>query len=134
MTWSVMPDFKEVNHNPRAVLNGDTTRNILEITATPGQTVRFSAAGTSDPDGHAVATRWWIYEEAGTFWDTKARRFPAGVKLAADKGMTTSLLAPQVEQPATIHVILEVRDSGSPNLWAYRRAVVSIRPAGAAPR
>jgi hypothetical protein len=30
-----------------------------------------------------------------------------------------------------MHVILEVRDNGTPNLWAYRRAVVKIEPGAA---
>jgi hypothetical protein len=37
-------------------------------------------------------------------------------------------MPPKVKRPETLHIILEVRDSGSPNLWAYRRAVVTIRP------
>lgn len=40
---------------------------------------------------------------------------------------TTSLLVPPVRNPGTIHIILEVRDSGTPKLWAYRRAMVKIK-------
>ena len=35
---------------------------------------------------------------------------------------------PPSARAATVHVILEVRDNGTPNLWAYRRAVVTIEP------
>ncbi len=128
MDWCVADDYKKANHNPIAVLNSDRTRNVLAIPARPGETIRLSADGTTDPDGNAVETRWWIYEEAGTLWDPKTRRFPAGVRLSADQGLTTSLTAPRVEKPETIHIILEVRDNGSPKLWAYRRAVVTIIP------
>ncbi len=134
MTWSVTAEYKEANHNPVVALNGDTTQNVLEIPARPGETVGLSAAGTRDPDGHATAVRWWIYPEAGSFWEPKTRRFPAEVKLTAETGNATSLIAPQVEQPATIHVILEVRDNGTPNLWAYRRAIVRLLPADSGPR
>ena len=72
--------------------------------------------------------RWWIYEEAGTLWDRRTRRFPEGVSLSATNGLATSLLLPQVAKPETVHIILEVRDKGVPNLWAYRRAVVTILP------
>lgn len=136
MDWCVADDFKKANHNPIAVLNGDQTRNVLEITAKPGEIVKLSAEGTRDPDGHAIEPSWWIYQEASTLRDPKARRFPDGVQLSAATGLTTSLSVPTppaagnppAVKPATIHVILEVRDSGSPRLWAYRRAVVKIAP------
>ena len=35
---------------------------------------------------------------------------------------------PPIARPATVHVILETRDNGTPKLWAYRRAVVKIEP------
>ena len=37
-------------------------------------------------------------------------------------------VAPAVDQPQTIHVILEVSDDGSPSLTSLRRAVVTIEP------
>lgn len=128
MDWCVADDFKKANHNPVPVLNGDKTRNVVEITAQAGETVTLSAEGTGDPDGHAVETRWWIYEEAGSLVDPRTRRLPASVKLSADHGATTSLVVPTLPKPATVHVILEARDNGTPNLWAYRRAVVKIEP------
>jgi hypothetical protein len=136
MDWCVAVEFKQANHNPVPVLNGDKTKNVVEITAQAGETVKLSAEGTGDPDGNTVETRWWIYEEAGSLADPKTRRLPANVKLAADKGATTSFVVPELPKtgnppialPATVHVILETRDNGTPNLWAYRRAVVKIEP------
>jgi hypothetical protein len=136
MDWCVAEEFKQANHNPVPVLNGDKTKNVVEITAQAGETVKLSAEGTSDPDGNTIETRWWIYEEAGSLADPKTRRLPANVKLAADKGATTSLVVPAlpktgnppIARPATVHVILETRDNGTPRLWAYRRAVVKIEP------
>ena len=120
MDWCVTGDFKQANHNPVAVLNGDKTKNVLEITGKPGETVSLSAAGTSDPDGNAVDPRWWIYREAGSL--------KSEVKLSAATGPLTSVVLPQVQQPATLHIILEVRDDGTPVLRAYRRAVITIQP------
>jgi hypothetical protein len=128
MDWCVADDFKKANHNPAAVLNGDRTKNVVDVTARPGETVRLSAEGTTDQDGNAVETRWWIYEEAGTLRDPRTGRLPEGVKLSAAAGASTSLTLPQVTEPATVHVILEVRDDGTPRLWAYRRVVVTVRP------
>jgi hypothetical protein len=127
LDWCVTNEFKQANHNPVGVLNGDRSSSIVELTARPGDTVRLSAEGTSDPDGDAFETRWWIYPEAGSLRDAKGRSFPADVTLTAATGATTSLVTPNVGQPAAIHVILEVRDRGTPPLWASRRAVVRLQ-------
>jgi hypothetical protein len=37
-------------------------------------------------------------------------------------------VAPSVEGPETVHVILQLEDQGEPSLFAYRRAIVTIRP------
>ena len=128
MDWCVADDFKKANHNPVAVLNGDKTKGVIYVNARSGETVRLSAEGTSDPDGNELVPRWWIYPEAGTIMHWKTRRLPEGVALSSDQGLTTSLLAPKVQKTETLHVIFEVHDTGTPKLWAYRRAVVKIEP------
>lgn len=128
MDWCVTGDFKQANHNPIAVLNGDPTKRVLEISAKSGETIQLSAVGTHDPDGDAVQLRWWIYPEASSLRDVKGRAFPPEVTLKEAQGPITSLVTPQVSRPETIHVILEVEDRGTPNLSAYRRAVVKVKP------
>jgi hypothetical protein len=120
MDWCVADDFKKANHNPVAVLNGDTTKHVLELTAKPGETVTFSSAGSKDPDGDTFRASWFVYREAGTF--------NGEVKLSAATGEQTSLVAPKVKQPATVHLILQLEDSGTPSLFAYRRAIITIKP------
>ena len=126
MDWCVADDFTQANHNPVAVLNGDRTQRVLQLTAKPGETVTLSAEGTSDPDGDALELRWWIYPEAGTLPTSAEGKSP--VTLSAEQGSRTSLVAPKVGKSETLHVILEVRDAGTPPLWAYRRAVITIQP------
>ena len=128
MDWCVAEAFGQANHNPVVVLNGDTSKRVLEIPAKAGATITLSAEGTRDPDGHAFEARWWIYPEASSLRDAKGRRFPEGVALSARRGLGTSLVAPDVKKPETIHVILEVEDRGTPSLFAYRRAVVTVQP------
>jgi hypothetical protein len=120
MNWCVASEFAKANHPPVAVLNGDRTRQILELSAKSGDTVKLSAAGSSDPDGQPLAMTWQFYREAGTF--------SGEVKLSAETGETTSFIAPEVKQPETLHVILRVQDSGTPSLCGYRRAVVRVAP------
>jgi len=128
MDWCVAEAFGQANHNPVVVLNGDTSKRVLEIPAKAGATITLSAEGTRDPDGHAFEARWWIYPEASSLREAKGRRFPEGVALSARRGLGTSLVAPDVKKPETIHVILEVEDRGTPSLFAYRRAVVTVQP------
>ncbi len=128
MDWCVADEFKKANHNPMAVLNGDATRRVLEIAAKPGDAVTLSAQGTRDPDDDAFEVRWWIYPETSSLRDAKGQDFPKEVALTANNGLTTTLVAPAVKKPATIHVILEVQDRGTPALVAYRRAVIGVRP------
>lgn len=117
MDWCVQP-YEKANHNPVAVLNGDKTKDVLYVQARPGEPVRLSAAGSSDPDGHRLRIRWWIYPEAGTFRG-KAR-------LTREEGLETALEWEPGAKPGTVHVILEITDDGSPELASYRRAVASI--------
>jgi hypothetical protein len=125
MDWCVADEFKKANHNPVALINGDTGKRVRTIAAKPGETVKLSSAGSKDPDGNSVATNWFVYPEAGTM-----RR---EVMLSETSGETTSLVVPELNrrgQPGTptIHVILTVRDNGTPNLVAYRRAIIEVRP------
>jgi hypothetical protein len=57
----------------------------------------------------------------------------ASVSLTEANTARCHLVAPLVQKPETLHIILEVRDGGSPNLVAYRRAILTIRPADAQP-
>lgn len=56
MIWSVTDSYEEANHHPRAVLNNDTTAEILDITAKPGETVPLTAEGSFDPDSTVLNT------------------------------------------------------------------------------
>ena len=62
------------------------------------------AAGTSDPDGDKLACRWFVCPEAGTC--------KSSVKIEGSTSQEASLIAPQVEKPEDLHIILEVRDDG----------------------
>lgn len=117
MDWCVK-SRAEANHNPTVVINGVPGREVVQLRAKAGETVRLSAAGTSDPDGNTVSYRWFHYREAGTH--------DAAVTLTDANGASAQFTLPSAKKPGTIHVILEVRDDGSPAMFAYRRVIVNV--------
>lgn len=124
MDWCVATEYKTANHNPKTVLNGDSSREILHLRAKSGEAVNLSAKGSNDPDEDGLSYSWFVYREAGTF---------AGeATLSQSTGESTSLRIPPAgakpQQGSTVHVILTVRDNGSPPLFAYRRAIITVEP------
>lgn len=120
MDWCVAERFGDANHNPVAVLNGLPGKEIVEIEAKPGDTVRLTAEGSADPDGDGFEIRWIHYPEAGTF------RNP--VEWREDGPASIQVEVPETNHPATVHFIQQLRDNGEPALYAYRRAIIQINP------
>jgi hypothetical protein len=121
LDWCVRPP-REANHPPAAVVNGRDGKAILHLTAAPGATVALSAAGSHDPDDQTLAYEWLIYPEAGTYRGT--------VELTDPARPQTRLRIPEDGTGKTIHVILAVRDQGTPPLVSYRRVVVRCVESG----
>src|SRR6185436_19160338 len=61
MAWSVTPTYAAANHEPHVTLRGSS-----RIDARRGATVRLQAV-TSDPDGNAVAVKWWRWKDVDTY-------------------------------------------------------------------
>jgi cellulose-binding protein len=113
MMWSVTPTYAGANHEPHVTLRGSS-----RIDARRGATVRLQAV-TSDPDGNAVAVKWWRWKDVDTY--------PGDVRLS-----DTASLAVSVQVPAdaiagqTIQLVVEATDNGTPSLTRYKRVVVSV--------
>jgi hypothetical protein len=117
LNWCVRSP-QQANHAPQVVVNGAGRKEILRITARPGQKVSFDAGSSRDPDGDALAYEWFVYAEAGTY---------RGQAAMADASSAAAVLpVPEDAGGETIHVVLAVRDSGTPPLAAYRRVVVQV--------
>ena len=117
MVWCVKP-ARSANHPPLAVLNRDKGVGAMELKARPGETVKLTAAGSSDPDGDRLSFHWFVYQEAGTY----ARN----VSLSDATAEATALTVPADAVGKTVHVVLEVTDDGEPALTRYRRAVIRV--------
>ena len=120
MNWSTNSSFSGANHNPAAVLNGDTTEQVLQISAAPGSSVVLNAVGSSDPDGDALTYSWSFYSQPSSY--------TGSVNIQNSTSPTATVAIPADATNKTIHVILQLNDNGTPNLYAYRRAVITMAP------
>ncbi len=115
MDWCVK-NYSQVNHSPVVVLNGDKTTKVIYTNAQAGKSIKPSAKESYDPDEDKLTYVWWVYPEAGTYQgEVTIKR--------ADSGNAV-IEVPEDAAGKTIHVILTVRDDGSPQLTRYRRLVI----------
>lgn len=121
MDWCVK-EPSEANHPPVARL-----AHPAAIDVRYGDSVTLSAEGSSDPDGDALAYRWFIYREAGSYMGTPELEGPdqRDVKITIPKVAWRE--GQRSHDPKTLHVILEVTDRGEPALTRYRRTILTIR-------
>lgn len=117
MDWSATNVYSAANHHPVAIVN-NTTNDILQITAPAGTAVALSAAGSYDPDNNGLVYSWFYYKEPGSYTGT--------VTLQNSATATPTVLLPSAAAGKTLHVILELHDTGSPNLYAYRRVIFNV--------
>jgi hypothetical protein len=116
LDWCVQPPAA-ANHPPRPQVAGTLARTVVA-----GDTVELDATSSSDPDGHTLAYEWLYYAEPGSY------RGPLSIE--GHDRPRASLVAPPVDRPQTLHVVLRVSDSGVPRLARYRRLVLTVAPRG----
>ncbi|WP_111671961.1 DUF1593 domain-containing protein [Algoriphagus litoralis] len=117
MDWNVADSYEKANHNPIVVLNGNEGKAWASAAVKEGEEVVLSAKGSKDPDGDQIQVKWWVYREAGSF--------TGNLELFNPYGEEVKFQMPKLGEGQSLHVILEVRDSGSPNLTSYRRVVLT---------
>jgi len=118
MDWSITNDYTGANHHPYAVLNGDTTRQVLETTVPPESTVNLGGEESSDPDDHSLNYRWLYYRDASTY--------KGSVSILNSRTAVSTVNVPSDANGKDIHIIMELRDSGEPSLYAYRRMIIHV--------
>lgn len=110
--WCVLP-YTKANHAPVASL-----QHASSLKAKPGSTVQLIGSAT-DPDGNAMTYSWWQYFEVDTY--------PGKVTVKEPNKRKTSFMIPaDAKTGETIHLILEVRDSGVPAITRYQRVIITM--------
>lgn len=117
MDWNIADDFAKANHNPVLALNGNTGKAVATTKVKAGEKVSLSAKSSSDPDGNNLKYHWFAYREAGGFNGT--------FELKHQEVVEISFTMPELKKDQLLHIILEVKDSGSPALFSYRRVILS---------
>lgn len=111
--WSVTPKYADANHEPVVGVRGST-----HLTARPGESVRLEAS-VADPDGDAVAVRWWRWKDVDSY--------PGEVRIASPTPLSATFQVPaDARSGQTIQLVLEGTDDGAPALTRYRRVVVTV--------
>jgi hypothetical protein len=122
MDWTVRP-YAEANHPPLPKLAHSS-----RLAAKPGEVVRLSAEGSSDPDGNALSFEWIFYGEPGTFTLSTSRTgAPLSIENARSKNASFTI-PEKIGRPGTMHLVLAVTDQGEPPLTRYRRVIVDVKP------
>ncbi len=146
LQWCVTPKYSNANHAPVITLNSSP-----DITIKSGEKVILSAVVTETDSIDTEA----IWQLRGKMWEQKGRnkaqflsdpskfvnpwltgwsQMNAGsyngyVNLEFnDKQSVCSFVAPHVDKPETIHILLEAFDTAVPRLTAYQRFIVTVEP------
>jgi hypothetical protein len=110
--WCIK-DYKNANHEPKVKLN-----TASKLTATPNSIVKLSGTAT-DPDGNTLNYQWWQYEDVDSYAGKVSIQ-------NADSKNASFIMPNDIKKGETIHLILEAKDNGSPQLTRYQRVVVSF--------
>ncbi|MCY1721946.1 DUF1593 domain-containing protein [Prolixibacteraceae bacterium Z1-6] len=110
--WCVQ-NYENANHPPLVEVDKN------EISASAGDTVKLTSSA-SDPDEDELNYKWWNYKEAGTY--------PVEVTVSSPTSKATEFTVPDdAITGQTIHLILEVEDTGEPVLNRFQRIVIEIK-------
>jgi len=116
LQWSVK-EPGQVNREPVAAFGRDQSNKIVKIIARPGKKITLDASASSDPDGDQLTFRWFHFKNAGSYSGNQEITPFGSAKL--------QFRVPGDLGTNDIHIILEVRDNGTPPLVSYKRVIIT---------
>lgn len=119
MDWSITDTYAAANHHPLAVVNGDKSRKVLEVDVSSGANVRLDASLSRDPDRDSLHYSWSFYKEPSSW--------KGSVPIDNASSAVADLSIPEGAGGKDMHIILEVHDDGTPNLYAFRRVILKAK-------
>ncbi|KAM5352935.1 hypothetical protein ACJ41O_005657 [Fusarium nematophilum] len=144
MQWTLTSDRSMANHAPVVVVNGSSGPEPLMLEAEAGSEVTFDATQTYDPDGDSLSFHWFHYKDItranqDVHWfvpDLELQPLNEGgtvVKIELpppEVAAVNSVTGEALPRGMVLHFVLQVTDSGSPPLTAYKRVVVQVTNKG----
>jgi hypothetical protein len=118
LLWT-LKEPSEVNREPVAIVNDDHSNKIIRLKGNPGETITLDASRSYDPDKDQLNFNWYRYSQADNYTGSLLIPNP-------EVAVQHITVPDDLAENNSIHIILEVRDNGSPDLVTYRRVIISL--------
>ncbi|CRL28068.1 Protein of unknown function DUF1593 [Penicillium camemberti] len=141
MQWSLTSDIGKANHHPVAVVNGTKGPAPLMFELEAGSKFQLDASASYDPDPNdSLSFKWYQYKDpSATQWSVHHEVGELGIRPLDETGSVVEVTLPPpekccvelisrkaIQKGQLLHLILEVKDNGSPALITYRRVVIQV--------
>ena len=118
--WSVTKEYSKANHHPNICMANENkhSRKIIFKDAKPGSRIKLNASSSNDPDGNKLSWNYYFYKEPS--------HYKGDVIINNSDSSECIVNIPSDAEGKRLHVILEVKDDGNPQLTSYRRIVINV--------
>lgn len=115
----MVKSYEKANHPLVATIEGgyDIVPGGFGKKVSPGTRIDLKGSAT-DPDDDSLSYKWWQYFEQDSV--------STEISIKNSVSQFTNFIVPN-ESGKQIHIILEVKDNGTPNLKGYQRLLFNIK-------